>query len=270
MKKKTIIIIVLVIFLLAGIEIAIKALTRETNKYIENKKEEKAQEEIYNSPRETLKRATEDVAKSVLEALKEKNYDYVYESLEPLYKEAKFQNNKENMIAYINKNWLGDSYAITSSKFVTGSNSLMIGITSGDDYRTNYMTTTQDLLTDKTWVLLDDCVALVEEIPSSQTNNAIYSLKYSYMAGDYRQKVYIMEVLNVQNTALTLNMSEVEDATNSPQLKNTTYTIKPGEKLMVELKFIRNSFPDEIVRIVGTENGVPFELLITIEMDMRV
>lgn len=126
---------------MAVIEIAIRGISKGISNVVNNVKEKKEQEEIYNSEPEVTKRNVKEFVDNVLKALQDDDYDYVTHCLDRRYLIYFFDNDKEKVKNSLS-NFIGSesNYQITNISDTEQRYYVNIGFTSGDNFYTKYIT----------------------------------------------------------------------------------------------------------------------------------
>ena len=126
---------------MAVLEIAIRGISKGISNIASNVKEEKKQDEIYNSESEIAKRNVKEFVDNVLKALQDDDYDYVIHYLARRYLFYFFDNDKEKAKSSLS-DFLGSesNYQITNVSDAEQRYYVNIGFTSGDNFYTKYIT----------------------------------------------------------------------------------------------------------------------------------
>ena len=126
---------------MAVLEIAIRGISKGISNIASNVKEEKKQDEIYNSESEIAKRNVKEFVDNVLKALQDDDYDYVIHYLDRRYLFYFFDNDKEKAKSSLS-DFLGSesNYQIANVSDAEQRYYVNIGFTSGDNFYTKYIT----------------------------------------------------------------------------------------------------------------------------------
>ena len=138
---KICIIVFLFFVVMAIIEIVTRGISSEISNIVINIEEEKKNEEFYNSEKEVNKRNIKEFVNNILDALNDKDYDYVTYYLDDTYLKYFFDNDKEKTKETL-KNYLEDGvkYQITDISDAGDKYYVSIGYTKDEIFRTKYIT----------------------------------------------------------------------------------------------------------------------------------
>ena len=247
---------------MAIIEIVTRGISSEISNIVSNIEEEKKNEEFYNSEKEVNKRNIKEFVNNILDALNDKDYDYVTYYLDDTYLKYFFDNDKEKTKETL-KNYLEDGvkYQITDISDAGDKYYVSIGYTKDDIFRTKYITL-YDLENGVYKIMLGHYNYISPSDYSTKSNNIIFDNTYTYAVGNKR--VYPIDICNNSNEDVVI---EFEDAYllgitgNQKHCMNIeNVTLKTGENQKIEL-IVENIVEDIIslnlkVKINGIEKDI--------------
>lgn len=247
---------------MAIIEIITRGISSEISNIVINIEEEKKNEEFYNSEKEVNKRNIKEFVNNILDALNDKNYDYVTYHLDDTYLKYFFDNDKEKTKETL-KNYLEDGvkYQITDISDAGDKYYVSIGYTKDEIFRTKYITL-YDLENGVYKIMLGHYNYISPSDYSTKSNNIIFDNTYTYAVGNKR--VYPIDICNNSNEDVVI---EFEDAYllgitgNQKHCMNIeNVTLKTGENQKIEL-IVENIVEDIIslnlkVKINGIEKDI--------------
>lgn len=259
---KICIIIFLFFVVMAIIEIITRGISSEISNIVINIEEEKKNEEFYNSEKEVNKRNIKEFVNNILDALNDKDYDYVTYYLDDTYLKYFFDNDKEKTKETL-KNYLEDGakYQITDISDAGDKYYVSIGYTKDEIFRTKYITL-YDLENGVYKIMLGHYNYISPSDYSTKSNNIIFDNTYTYAVGNKR--VYPIDICNNSNEDVVI---EFEDAYllgitgNQKHCMNIeNVTLKTGENQKIEL-IVENIVEDIIslnlkVKINGIEKDI--------------
>lgn len=243
MDKKTVkmvLIIIGLIIAMAILEISIRAIGSSIKSFSEKKQEEKKQEELYNSETSVQSRETEKFVNNVYDAIQNKQYEVVYNLLDATYKECFFENNLTNFKDYLeNEMILGNEYKIVRINQKTNYAEVLVGITSGEDYKTQICVVKTANGDNKIIFGQYSNITKAKET-NADTENVRYNLEYYFEVAT--QGVFVVKATNKTEKELSLNLSNACLETTGGQRKNgeITETIKLLPKASAEIKIVYN------------------------------
>lgn len=244
-RKKLIkiaVIILIVIFALAILEISIRGINTAVNEY-KNAKNEQKNEEIYkNSEEYKEEQLLEKVVSEFGKLLNKKDVDSIYELLNEDYKEYKFAGNKEEFERYISKYFpSGEAeYELQTHDNLYGRYRCRFLMINNANYVSYKLLVTPKA--DNTYdIIFDDFDTLTKKDNIlSQKGDVKYSLKYVIKNGE--KYIYVVEFENVGKATLEYNNESVvltNTKGNTYQFKpsDKNLTLKPNEKVKCEYTF---------------------------------
>lgn len=208
-KMKIIFVVISIILVLVILEVGIKSLVSNVGQYVEKQKEEKSQEEFYNSQPEVNKRGAGEFIESICEAIKTSDYNYVYEHLDKTYSEYMFENDFENMKKYLKNIELGDKYTVTKVSKTANVYHVLVGIESGDMYTSRYFSVKkiEEGETSKYSFMFDEYNALKNVKYRASANNIVYNLNYILETNDYL--IYVVDIHKSNNESTDIKVKNL-------------------------------------------------------------
>lgn len=208
-KMKIIFVVISIILVLVILEVGIKSLVSNVGQYVEKQKEEKSQEEFYNSQPEVNKRGAGEFIESICEAIKTSDYNYVYEHLDKTYSEYMFENDFENMKKYLKNIELGDKYTVTKVSKTANVYHVLVGIESGDMYTSRYFSVKkiEEGETLKYSFMFDEYNALKNVKYRASANNIVYNLNYILETNDYL--IYVVDIHKSSNESTDIKVKNL-------------------------------------------------------------
>ena len=253
MENKAIIkicaIVIGVFVMFAIIEISIKGIGKKVNEFSEKKEEEKKQEEIYNSDEAVEERMVKDFINTVCKAIRDNDYDYLWQALDNAYRKYKFNDNIEELKTYINANVnLGETHQVTYTKKVGKIYIATVGVTNGDSYFSKYFTV--DTKEENAFkFMFDEYVSMEEVSEIAAYSDLKFELIYKY--DDSITKNYVIKVdniiesdVNIKFTGTSLFYSSGRKVSGSIPI---SLDLKSNESGEIEIYFrTDNNYPDSL------------------------
>lgn len=256
MNKKTVkmvLIIIGLIIVMAILEISIRAMSLAYQNFSEKKQEEKKQEELYNSETSVQSRETEKFVKNVYNAITDKQYEVVFNLLDTTYKECFFENNLTNFKDYLeNEMTLGNEYKIVRINQKTNYAEVLVGITSGEDYKTQICVV--KTANDDNKIIFGQYSNITKAKETNADSGTVkYDLEYYFEVAT--QGVFVVKATNKTEKELSLSLSNVCLETTGGQRKNgeITETIKLLPKASAKIKIVYNKTKYSLNHLSFTE-----------------
>lgn len=242
MENKSIIKICAIIFgvfiIFAIIEISIKVITQKVNDFSEQKTEEKRQEEIYNSDESIEEREVRDYTKVICQAIEDRDYDYIWQALDEVYRKYKFNDNIEELKTYINNISFGDKYDVTYTNKTGYLYQVTVGITSGESYSSKSFTINVKEVNAKKF-MFDEYTNLEEMSETAVYSDLNYEIIYYY--NNSVVKTYVLKVKNVSSEDIKLEFLKTTLVYHNGNMiygnKPEVLELKPSESKNIEIYF---------------------------------
>ena len=251
-------IIIVIIFIIATIlEISLKAISNKVIEFSEDKKEEEKQEEIYNSDEEKTKRQIAEFAEIICDAVNDGDYNYLWKTMDSTYKSYKFGDDLEKFKNYLaNFGDFGDSYEITGVNKSGLVYQVMVGITRGSNYETNYLTiNAEDINLLK--FMFDEFISLEEMDGFAKYKDLKYDVNYYYKSAGFI--AYVLNVENISEQELNIDFINTEliffDGEGITGTKPAELFLKPGESKNIEIYFSNVNYSTNILKFEINKNG---------------
>lgn len=248
--------------ILAIIEISVRGISNGVSNIVTNIKEEKQENELYNSKPEVAKRNANDFANNILKALTDGDYDYVTYYFDDTYLKYFYDGDKEKAKADL-ENYMEDgaTYQINDVTNVGHKYYVSILFTKEDVFHTKYLTI-YDLEDGSYKVMFGYYNYINASDYSTKTNGLRFDNTYTYSVGGTR--VYPVNIYNSSDkeveiefvSAYTLGTTGAQRKFEAPK----NITIKQGEKQKIEL--VVGNFTEWIesinlkVKINGVESTI--------------
>lgn len=260
MEQKKIIkfvVIILCIFILAAIfEISLKALSRKVEEFSEDRKEEKKQEEIYNSESAQNERRIVEFTKIICEAVKDKDYNYLWSIIDTTYKKYKFNDDFEAFKTYVNDISYGDSYEVTKVNKTGKLYQATIGVTTGKSYTSKYITINSEDF-NKLKFMFDEYITLKEMDEIAVSSDLSYNISFYYRTSG--AIAYVVQIKNLSDKDINLEFSKTalvfSDATKLYGKNPEPLSLKANESKVVELYFGENNNGALYIQLELIKNG---------------
>lgn len=210
--------VMLVVMAIALLEISIRFVFGKFSDYGEVKKEEKEKEEIYNSYDSTVKRNVEQFTKNVFEALLDKDYEYVFYSLDSAYKKYMFDDDIESMKNYI-QNYLafGEDYAVINISSTGNFYNVIVGVTTDAGYKTQHFSV-KFINPNEFSLAFGDFESFRESDIKYITSKLECNIKYIYSVSDV--VIYVLDIKNNSTENMNIKFNKISLVSTSGTLIN--------------------------------------------------
>lgn len=268
---KIALIILGVFFVLAIIETTIRALVGVGNR-ISQKQEEKKQEKIaYNSDKQTTQRQITSFLDNIFNAIKDKDYQYVFDSLDEVYKKYMFQNELNQLKTYIEKNInLGEKYDYIRTNQWGGMYQVLVGVTENNNYSSQGYTV-KVIDSNTCTFMFGEYTKLQEETAVANYTDIVYRITYSYETPDIMG--YRVEIENLSSQEMTVRFADsprivLSDGENYQGNIPEHIAVKPNQKETIELLFLKQSGGKSYLEFNVMENNVQRKVSISLVKDI--
>lgn len=227
-----------VFMLLAIVEISLKSVGSAVKDFSEQKQEEKRQEEIYNSDTSVQSRETEKFVSDIYDAISKKQYQVVFNLLEPTYKECFFENDLDNFKNYVeNTMFLGNEYRVVNVNQKKNYANVSVGITSGETYKTQTCIV-KSIDENTSNIIFGDYTNITKSVETNATSsNVRYDIKYYFELSS--QGIFVVKATNLSNSEVSLSFSDVNFETNNGRKSvgeiTEKITLKPNESQEIKI-----------------------------------
>ena len=256
---RVIVTIAMVIFALALIEIAIKALFGLFGN-VSDKIEERKQEKIeYNSEKQQAHRQVTNFLDYYFDAIREGDYDYAYYNLHEAYREYMFNGDMEKFKAYVKDNFpYLDNIEYTSIDRKGGLYQIIANFSNDNDSKTENFTV-KIVGEGECDLLFGNYYIFEKRDEVSNYANLKYSLSFYYETP--AAKVYVVDIHNNTNEDISLEFNDVSKFVSTlgyvyDGTKPASSVIKAGETYRTRLVFEKNIIGESSLELDTTANGV--------------
>lgn len=259
---KICVIIAFIILVAVIVEITVKNIATGVNEFVENVKEEKKQEEIYNSEESKTERQIDEFIKIIYEAIESKDYDYIYESLDETYKEYKFANNKQNMIDYIKENYSNVKYnQMLKANEVAGLYQVIVRVNIGNDLSSNYFTVNVKAENEYN-LMFGEYINIQKTNVVCMDKNISYNINYLYETTD--NSTYVLDTSNISESNIEIDINNIVAVSpngKSYPIKNVgKISLEPMGTKRIELSIKNQISVMEFIEIEGKANNEEFNV----------
>ena len=232
-----------VFIVLAIIEISIRALSGKISEFSENRKEEKKQEEIYNSDEARTERRIQEFINVFYKAVEDKDYNYVWQIINETYRKYKFNDDINNLKTYLQSEFiLGDSYVVTGVGKNGGLYQVLVGISSGDKYTSRYFTIDIDEENENLFMIMFGEYYSIDEMDEVTSNEKI-ECRLDYYCVSPEIETYVLNIKNISEQDINITFKNTTWGGYNGRKYNGTkpdaISLKTNESKRVEVYFSR-------------------------------
>lgn len=261
---KIVFVVLAVILISVLVEVGIRGIVKKVSENSEKKEFEKQQEIIYNSESAKNKRSVSQFVEDIYAAIKDNDYNYVYKFLNPIYCEYMFSGEIDNLKLYLENYEVGTSHSINKISQLGGMYQVMIGVGSGEEYTTKYLTV-EKIDENKCLFMFDEYSYIDRKKEKTSTDNVVYELKYSLENQDFM--MFVIDVKNISTQSMTVSMKNISFSNNGGKLLKGTLTDdfvleKNGDTKRINVVFPKVSYGNSSIKFNLLENNEEKELRI--------
>ena len=264
--------IVIGVFLaLALLESGIRALTGVINDVSQKREEKKQEEKVYNSDEEKVKRQIMTFLDDIFDAIKDKDYTYVYDSLDETYREYLFHDEVTTLEEYIKeKITIGDSYEYIRFNQKGDMYQVLVGMTNGGEY-SSLGVTVKVIDQNRCTILFDEYEEFRSMDKIASYPNMQYQLAYYYETPNVMG--YVMDIQNLSENDAVITFDDkanliMTSGKNYQSSKLASTTVKAKESSRVEINFLKQFGGKSYLKLNLKENDVSKQVLISLEEDI--
>ncbi|MBQ9314981.1 MAG: hypothetical protein IJ220_08365 [Clostridia bacterium] len=273
-KKKIIkicLIFILPFFVLALIETGIRALIGLSGKISQREEEKKQEQAEYNSDKQITQRQITTFIEDIVDAIGDKDYNYVFDSLDEAYREYKFNNEVNKLKEYMEEKInIGTKHEIIRINQNGGMYQVLLGITNGNLYSSQSFTVKVQGINECTF-MFDEYTNFNKMNETAKYTDVQYQLSYYYETPEAMGYIIDIEDLTAENIKIDFDESSKLVLTNGKTYKCGTISsieIKPNESNRIEIVFPKQYIGKSYLQLNVTENDVPREIIISLERDI--
>ena len=253
MDKRKVFKICMSIFLffviLAIIEISVRGISSKISDIVTAKKEEKEEYEFYNSESEVAKRNVKDFANNILEAIVDKDYEYVIYYFNETYLKYFYDGDKTKAKADL-ENYIEDgaTYLISDITDVDNKYYVSIVFSKEDTIHTKYLTI-YDLANGSYNVMFGYYNYVTSSGYSTQANGLRFENTYTYSVGGTR--VYPVSIYNNSGKEVEIEFIDVYTLgiTGTQRKFEKPENIKINQEENQKIDLVVGNFTEELVSI---------------------
>lgn len=261
------IIVLIVMFSFAFIEIGIKALAAKITEFSETRKEEKKAEEIYNSDESKLERQIRTFIANICDAIKDEDYEYVMLSLNENYSQYMFNKDINNLKTFIQENiMIGAEYEIVRVELKGAFYEVLVGIQTGEQYKSN--TFTVEVIDENTFSLMFGSYTKFKPISEKAYYSDLqYEIVYYYETTELM--TYVIDIKNISEINYTMKFKNTTQYACDGEMFEGTLPkdaeLKPNEHKKIEVTFKKRSEAIAFLQLNIEKNAILEEIKIHFE-----
>lgn len=256
-------------FVLAIIESSIRAIAGLTNKAIQSKEEKKQEEIEYDSDEQREKRQVKLFLDDIIKAIKDNDYNYIYDSMDETYRECMFNDSINEVRTYMKSNIkIGENYDYMRMTKNGGMYQVLVG--NSDDSVYSSQGFSVRIIGDNKYSFMFDEYTLFKKVDSHATySNLDYNLKCYYETTDT-----ITCLLEIEN--LTFNSIEIDFVEPSKLVfingnisignETDSIVVASNETNKVEITFTKQLAEKSFLKLNVLEDDVPKNIDISIDI----
>lgn len=256
-------------FVLAIIESSIRAIVGVANNKIQEKEEKKQEEIKYASDEQKEKRQIEYFLEDIITAIKEKDYNYIFDSLDETYRECIFNNSINEIKEYMKNNVkISDDYEFLRVNQNGGMYQVLVGNSSDDIYSAQSFSVRA--VDENIYAFMFDEYTSFKKVESHAAySNIDYKVKCIYENNDI--VTCLVEIENLTSNPIEIDFNEpcklvYVNGKVSIGNKLENLIINTNENSKIELTFAKQLAEKSFLKMNILEDDVPKKIDISLDI----